>query len=77
MLPIGLILGIFAWTAFVMIAAGVCFWALRWFPRQPWFARLLVAAFVLLGLMARQTKWAIPLIVLILMTASAFIPRKR
>ncbi len=30
-----------------------------------------------LGLLARSTKWAIPLIVLLLMVASGFIPRKR
>ena len=77
MLPIGLIIGVFGWTVFAMTGLGVCFWALRWFPRQPWFARLLVAAFVLLGLVARQTKWAIPLIAVLLLVASGFIPRKR
>jgi hypothetical protein len=77
MLPIGLIVAVFAWTAFAMAGVGVFFWAARWFPRQPWFSRLLVAAFVLLGLLARETKWAIPLIALLLLVASGFIPRKR
>ena len=77
MLPIGLILGVLGWTAFAMIAVGVCFWAVRWFPRQPWFARAMVAAFVLLALAARQTKWAIPMLALLLVAASSFIPRKR
>jgi hypothetical protein len=77
MLPIGLIVSVFAWTAFAMIGLGVCFWAARWFPHQPWFSRLLVAAFLLLGLLARQTKWAIPMIALLLLVASGFIPRKR
>ena len=66
-----------AWTLFALAALGLFFWALRWFPRQPWFARALLGAFVILGLMARETKWAIPLIVLLLVVASAFIPRKR
>lgn len=60
-----------------MIALGLFFWASRWFPRQPWLARSLMLAFVVLGLLARQTKWAIPLMVLMLVVASAFIPRKR
>ncbi len=77
MLPIGLIIAILAWTAFAVAALGVFFWATRWFPRQPWFGRLLLLAFVALGLMARTTKWAIPLIVLLLMVASGFVPRKR
>lgn len=77
MLPIGLIVGVVGWTIFVMLGLGVGFWALRWFPNQPWFARLVVAAFVLLGLMARETKWAIPLIAILLLAASGFVPRKR
>jgi hypothetical protein len=77
MLPIGLIIGILGWTAFAMAGLGLFFWAVRWFPRQPWFARALVALFLLLGLLARQTKWAIPMLALLLVTASAFIPRKR
>jgi hypothetical protein len=77
MLPISLIFGVLGWTAFAMIAIGVCFWAIRWFPRQPWFARALVAAFVLLAVVARQTKWAIPMMALLLVAASGFIPRKR
>ena len=60
-----------------MTGLALGFWALRWFPRQPWFARLLVAAFVLLALIARETKWAIPLIAVLLLVASFFIPRKR
>jgi hypothetical protein len=77
MLPIGLMVSVFGWVVFAMLGVGVCFWAARWFPRQPWFARLLVAAFVLLGLMARQTKWAIPIIAFLLLVGSGFIPRKR
>jgi hypothetical protein len=76
-LPLGLIVAILGWTAFVLAAAGLFFWASRWFPRQPWFARTLLLVFVMLGLLARQTKWAIPLMVLLLVVASAFIPRKR
>jgi len=77
MLPISLIFTVLGWTAFVLIAVGVGFWALRWFPRQPWFARALVAAFILFALAARETKWAVPLLALLLVAASAFIPRKR
>jgi len=77
MLPIGLIVSVVGGTAFEMMGVGACFWAARWFPRQPWFARLIVAAFVLLGLLARQTKWAIPAMALLLLLASGFIPRKR
>ena len=77
MLPIGLIFSVLGWTAFAMAAVGVCFWTARWFPRQPWFARALVAGFLLLALLARQTKWAIPTLALLLLAASAFIPRKR
>jgi hypothetical protein len=77
MLPISLIFAVLGWTAFVMIAVGVCFWAARWFPRQPWFARALVAAFVVLALAVRQTKWAIPMLALLFVAASGFIPRKR
>jgi hypothetical protein len=76
-LPIGLILGVLGWATFAMVAVGVCFWAARWFPRQPWFARAMVAAFVLLALAARQTKWAIPILALVLVAASGFIPRRR
>jgi hypothetical protein len=77
MLPIGLIFSVLGWTVFIMLAVGVFFWAARWFPRQPWFARALVALFVLLGLLARQTKWAIPMLALLLLVGSGFIPRKR
>jgi hypothetical protein len=77
MLPLGLMLSVLAWSLFVLAALGLFFWALRWFPRQPWFARLLLVVFVLLGLFARQTKWSIPLIALILLVGSAFIPRPR
>ncbi len=77
MLPIGLIVSLVAWTLFLMMALGLFFWALRWFPQQPWFARSLLAVFVILGLFARQTKWAIPIMLLLVVGASAFIPRKR
>ncbi len=77
MLPIGLIMGVLGWTVFVMLGLGLCFWAMRWFPGQPWFGRMVVAGFVLLGIMARQTKWAIPLIAILVLVASGFIPRKR
>jgi hypothetical protein len=77
MLPIGLIFSVLGWTVFAMLAIGLFFWAARWFPRQPWFARALVALFVLLGLLARQTKWAIPMLALLLLVGSGFIPRKR
>jgi hypothetical protein len=76
-LPLGLIFTILGWSAFAMMSLGLFFWATRWFPRQPWFARALLLAFVALALLARQTKWAIPMFVLILAIASAFIPRKR
>jgi hypothetical protein len=76
-LPLGLIFTILAWTAFAMAALGLFFWASRWFPHQPWFARTLLLVFVVLGLLARQTKWAIPLMVLVLVAASGFIPKKR
>jgi hypothetical protein len=73
----GLMISIFAWMVFVLAALGLFFWASRWFPRQPWFGRSLLLGFVVLGLMARATKWAIPLLMVALLTASAFIPRKR
>jgi hypothetical protein len=77
MLPTGFLLTILAWTAFVMIGLGLFFWASRWFPRQPWFARSLLLLFLLLGLFSRHTKWAIPCLVILLVIASAFIPRRR
>lgn len=76
MLPLGLILTIVGWTAFALAGTGLFFWATRWFPQQPWFARVLLLAFVVLALAARTTKWAIPLIVLLLVAASGFIPRR-
>src|SRR5689334_9427469 len=72
MLPIGLIIGVLGWTIFVMLAIGVASWAMRWFPGQPWFARLVVAGFVLLGLAARHNKWAIPMIAFMVLIASGF-----
>jgi hypothetical protein len=77
MLPIGWIISILAWTLFALTAAGLFFWAVRWFPRQRWFAPTLLLIFITLGLLARHTKWAIPVMVLLLMIASAFIPQKR
>jgi hypothetical protein len=77
MLPIGLIIGVLGWAVFAMLGVGVAFWAMRWFPGQPWFARLVVAGFVLLGLSARHNKWAIPIIAFLVLVASGFIPRKR
>ena len=77
MLPIALIISVLAWTVLAMASVGLFFWAARWFPRQPWFAPLLVMLFIVLALVARQTKWAVPLLALLLMVASGFIPRKR
>jgi hypothetical protein len=77
MLPLGLMLSLLAWSLFALTALGLFFWALRWFPRQPWFARSLLGLFLLLGVLARQTKWAIPLIVVLLLVGSGFIPRPR
>lgn len=77
MLPIGLIIGVLAWTVLAMAAIGLFFWAARWFPRQRWFAPSLVLLFLLVCLLARETKWAIPMLALLLLLASAAIPRKR
>jgi hypothetical protein len=74
---LGLFLKILAWSAFVLAGLGIFFWAARWFPRQRWLAPTLGALFLFLGLVARTSKWAIPLMVLMLMVASGFIPRKR
>ncbi len=77
MLPLALLIKVLAWAAFVLSGFGLFFWAARWFPRQRWFAPALLALFLILGLLARESKWAIPLIVLLLLVASGFIPRKR
>lgn len=77
MAPIGLMLTLIAWAAFVLAAVGLFFWALRWFPRQRWLASTLVLLFVILALLARQTKWMIPLLVALLFLGSSFIPRNR
>jgi hypothetical protein len=77
MVPIGFLLTLLAWAAFAMAAVGVFFWAARWFPRQRWLAPSLLLAFLLLGLLARQSKWAILMLVSLLVVGSAFIPRKR
>ena len=77
MLPIALVFNVLAWTVFVMVGIGLFFWAGRWFPRQQWLAPALVILFVFLAMLARETKWAIPLLALLLLAASGFIPRKR
>jgi hypothetical protein len=77
MLPIALIFNVLAWTVFVMVGVGLFFWAARWFPRQQWIAPSLVILFVFLAMLARETKWAIPLLAVLLLVASGFIPRKR
>lgn len=77
MLPIGFILTLLAGAAAVMAMVGLYFWAIRWFPRQRWVGSLLVLLFVFLLLLARQTKWGIVLLGLLLLVVSAFIPRRR
>jgi hypothetical protein len=77
MLPLALIISLVAWTVFAMIAAGLVFWAVRWFPRQRWLAPTLLILFVLLGMLARTSKWAVPGLVLLLMVASGFIPTRK
>ena len=74
---LGLFFKIAAWTVFAMAGVGLFFWAVRWFPRQRWLAPTLAAFFLLLPLLARGTKWAIPVFVLLLLVGSSFIPRKR
>jgi hypothetical protein len=74
---IGLLIQILAWAAFVLAGVGLFFWAVRWFPRQRWLPPSLALLFVLLAFLARFTKWAIPLMVLLLLGASGFIPRRR
>jgi hypothetical protein len=77
MVPIGFILTLLAGAAAVMAMIGLFFWAIRWFPRQRWIAPSLVVLFVFLLLLARQSKWGIILLGLLLLVASAFIPRRR
>jgi hypothetical protein len=77
MLPIGFILTLLAGTAAVMAIIGLYFWALRWFPRQRWIASSLVLLCVVLLLLARHTKWGVLLLGLLILAASAFIPRRR
>jgi hypothetical protein len=77
MLPIGFILTLLAGAAAVMAVIGLYVWAVRWFPKQRWLASLLTLLFVILLLLARQTKWGIILIGLLFLAASAFIPRRR
>jgi hypothetical protein len=77
MLPLGLLLKLLAWAAFAIAGVGLFFWAARWFPRQRWLASTLALLFLLLGLLARESKWAVVALVLLLVVGSAFIPRKR
>jgi hypothetical protein len=77
MIPFGLLLPLLAWAAFLMTAVGLFFWAARWFPGRRWLAPTLALLFLLLGVFARQSKWAVVLIVVVLIVASGFIPRKR
>jgi hypothetical protein len=77
MIPLGFIVTLLAWAAFVIAGLGLFFWAARWFPRQRWFAPTLALLFLLLGLFARHSKWAVVLLVLLLVIGSAFIPRGR
>jgi MYXO-CTERM domain-containing protein len=77
MLPIGFILTLLAGAAAVMAVVGLYFWAIRWFPKQRWIASFLVLLFVFLLLLARHTKWGILLLGLLVLAASAFIPRRR
>jgi len=77
MVPIGFILTLLAGAALGVAIIGLYFWALRWFPRQRWIASALVLLFVFLLLLARQTKWGILFLGLLLLIASAFIPRRR
>lgn len=77
LVPIGFVLTLLAGAAVAMAAVGLFFWAVRWFPRQRWLAPTIVLVFLFLVLLARHTKWGIPLIGFALLIASAFIPRRR
>lgn len=77
MLPTGFILTLFAGALTIMAIIGLYFWAIRWFPQQRWVASFAVLLFVILLLLARQTKWGILLLGLLFLAASAFIPRRR
>jgi hypothetical protein len=77
MLPPTFLITILAWATFVMAGIGLFFWAARWFPRQRWLAPTLAILFLVIGLFARHSKWAVVLIVLLLVIASGFIPRRR
>jgi hypothetical protein len=77
MVPIGLLLTLLAGAAIAMAAAGLYFWALRWFPRQRWVASTLLLLFLIVVLFARHTKWILPIVAFLLLIASGFIPRKR
>jgi hypothetical protein len=76
MLPLGLLLTLLAWTTLALAAAGLVFWFARWFPRQRWLAPSAAVLFFALVLLARHSKWALVLLVLLFVVASAFIPRK-
>jgi hypothetical protein len=75
--PIGILLTIATWVMFAMAGIGLFFWLARWFPRQRWLAPTLLLLFVVFALLARQTKWMVPLFVAFLLLGSGFIPRKR
>jgi hypothetical protein len=77
MVPLGFFITFLAWAAFAIAAIGLFFWAARWFPRQRWFAPTLLLLFLFLVLLARQTKWAVVVLVLLLVVGSGFIPRRR
>src|SRR5205809_961600 len=69
MLLFGLLLKLLAWSVFSLAGLGLIFWAARWFPRQRWLPASLFALFIVLAVMARFNKWAIVLIVLLLVVA--------
>jgi hypothetical protein len=75
--PIGFAFTLLTWAAFVLAALGLFFWVARWFPRQRWLAPTLLLLFVVVALLARQSKWIVPLLAMLLLFGSAFIPRRR
>jgi hypothetical protein len=75
--PAGLLFTLIAWAAFVLAGIGLFFWVARWFPRHRWLASTLLLLFVVIALLGRQSKWIVPLLAVLLLFGSAFIPRRR